>query len=51
MIAFYRDYLVLSKFTIALFEDSGWYKGNYTALEMLDQLPLQWGKGMHGIKL
>ena len=46
MIAFYSDYLVLSKFTIALLEDSGWYKGNYTALEMLNQFPLRWGKGM-----
>ena len=34
---------------MALFEDSGWYKGNYTALEILNQLPLQWGKGT-GIK-
>lgn len=41
------DYLVLSQFTIALFEDSGWYKGNYTALEELNQLPLQWGKGRY----
>ena len=45
LISFYSDYLVLSQFTIALFEDSGWYKGNYTALELLNQLPLQWGKG------
>ena len=40
------DYLVLSEFTLALFEDSGWYKANYTALYDLQQNPLQWGKGM-----
>ena len=43
----FRDYRVLSEFTIALLEDSGWYKGNYTALSALNQLPLQWGKGMN----
>ena len=42
----FRDYQILSEFTIALLEDSGWYKGNYTALSALNQLPLQWGKGM-----
>ena len=42
----YSDYLVLSQFTVGLFEDSGWYKGNYTALERLNQLPLEWGKGI-----
>ena len=41
-----RDYLVLSEFTAALFEDSGWYKANYSALSALDQHTLQWGKGM-----
>ena len=40
-----RDYEVLSEFTLALFEDSGWYKANYTALYNLKQNPLQWGKG------
>lgn len=46
LISCYSDYLVLSQFTIALLEDSGWYKGNYTALEMLNQFPaLEWGKG------
>ena len=40
-----RDYQVLSEFTLALFEDSGWYKANYTALYDLKQNPLQWGKG------
>ena len=47
LISSYSDYLVLSQFTIALLEDSGWYKGNYTALEMLNQFPLQWGKGRY----
>ena len=37
--------MVLSEFTLALFEDSGWYKANYTALYNLKQNPLQWGKG------
>ena len=41
----FSDYQVLSEFTLALFEDSGWYKGNYTALSDLKQNPLQWGKG------
>jgi len=36
---------VLSEFTIALFEDSGWYKANYTALHEVNEHPLQWGKG------
>ena len=40
-----RDYAVVSEFTLALFEDSGWYKANYTALYNLKQNPLQWGKG------
>ena len=39
------DYVVLSEFTIAALEDSGWYKANYTALYEIDQPPLQWGKG------
>ena len=39
------DYMVLSEFTLALFEDSGWYQANYTALYDLQQNPLQWGKG------
>ena len=45
MILLSRDYEVLSEFTLALFEDSGWYKANYTALYDLKQNPLQWGKG------
>ena len=47
LISFYSDYVVLSQFTIAALEDSGWYKGNYTALDELNQLPLEWGKGSH----
>ena len=41
------DYMVLSEFTLALFEDSGWYKANYTALYDLKQNPLQWGKSKY----
>ena len=40
------DYDVLSKFTLLLLEDSGWYKVNYAALDNLRQNPLQWGKGL-----
>ncbi|XP_065915873.1 leishmanolysin-like peptidase isoform X1 [Dysidea avara] len=40
------DYEVLSEFTVALLEDSGWYKANYTALHELNQVPLLWGKGL-----
>ena len=39
--------MILTDFTIALLEDSGWYKGNYTALDELNQLPLEWGKGTY----
>ena len=45
MILLLRDYLVLSKFTLTLLEDSGWYQVDYGALYNLKQLPLQWGKG------
>ena len=47
LISFYSDYVILTDFTIALLEDSGWYKGNYTALHELNQLPLEWGKGTY----
>ena len=47
LISFCSDYTVLSQFTIAALEDSGWYKGNYTALDELNQLSLEWGKGRH----
>ena len=43
----HSDYLVLSEFTAALFEDSGWYRANYSALSALDQHQLQWGKGIN----
>ena len=43
--------MVLSEFTLALFEDSGWYKANYTALHSLKQNPLQWGKGNYKDRL
>ena len=36
---------MLSNFTLAYFEDSGWYKVNYSSLEGLNQLDLLWGKG------
>ena len=42
----YSDYQVLSEFTVALLEDSGWYKANYTALHELSQAPLMLGKGL-----
>ena len=35
----------MSEFTLALLEDSGWYKANYSALHDIKQNPLQWGKG------
>ena len=42
----HSDYSILSELTIALLEDSGWYKANYTALYELNQHPLLWGKGV-----
>ena len=41
----YRDYEVLSEFTLAFLEDTGWYKANYTALSELSQNSLRWGRG------
>lgn len=41
----FSDYAILSEFTIALFEDTGWYKANYSALYALNQQKLHWGKG------
>ena len=41
--------MVMTEFTLALFEDSGWYKANYTALNNIGQNPLQWGKGKDGV--
>ena len=43
----FSDYVVLSEFTLALFEDSGWYKADYSVLYYLKQNSLLWGKGMH----
>ena len=41
----YSDFAVFSNFTLAFFEDSGWYKVNYTFINNYDQFELQWGKG------
>ena len=43
--------MVLSEFTLAALEDSGWYKANYTALYNLKQNPLQWGKGKRHVDM
>ena len=40
------DYAVFSNFTLAFFEDSGWYQVNYTFINNYDQFELQWGRGM-----
>ena len=40
------DYAVFSKFTLAFFEDSGWYQVNYTFINNFDQFELQWGRGV-----
>ena len=42
----YSDYEVLSEFTLAFLEDTGWYVANYSALSELNQNSLQWGKGI-----
>ena len=42
----YSDYAVFSNFTLAFFEDSGWYQVNYTFVNNYNQFELQWGKGM-----
>ena len=40
-ILFFQPHLtILDKFTLALFEDTGWYKVNYNFAE-----PYNWGKG------
>ena len=41
----YSDYAVYSNFTWKLFEDSGWYKVNYTFINTIEQYNLEWGKG------
>ena len=43
------DYNVFSNFTLAFFEDSGWYKVNYTFVNNYDQFELQWGKGINSL--
>lgn len=40
-----NDYMVYSNFTLAFFEDSGWYKVNYTFTNSFRQFDLNWGKG------
>ena len=42
----FSDYSVLSNFTWNLFEDSGWYRVNFTFTETaVEQFDLQWGRG------
>ena len=42
---FHSDYAIFSNFTLAFFEDSGWYQVNYTYINNFKQFDLQWGKG------
>ena len=44
----YSDYSVYSNFTWAFFEDSGFYKVNYSFVALLNehQFDLIWGKGI-----
>ena len=42
----FSDYMVYSNFTLAFFEDSGWYKVNYTYTNSFRQFDLNWGKGI-----
>ena len=45
-------YSILSGFTLALLEDSGWYQANYTVAERTvngDGIPLLYGKGVCGV--
>jgi len=42
----HSDYSVFSNFTLAFFEDSGWYQVNYTFINNYEQFQLQWGRGM-----
>ena len=48
-VSVYSDYAVFSNFTLAFFEDSGWYQVNYTFVNNYNQFELQWGKGMYYI--
>ena len=45
LLSVYSDYAVFSNFTLAFFEDSGWYQVNYTFINNYDQFELQWGRG------
>eukprot|EP00731_Ephydatia_muelleri_P017306 Em0010g404a len=40
------DYTTLSNFTLAFFEDSGWYRVNYSYLSTISQFDLRWGQGL-----
>ena len=42
---FTYSYTSISNFTLNLLEDSGWYRVNYTAVELLFNYELLWGKG------
>ena len=43
----FSDYSVLSNFTWNLFEDSGWYRVNFTFTDTaVEQFDLQWGRGL-----
>ena len=46
LLSVYSDYAVFSNFTLAFFEDSGWYQVNYTFINNYDQFELQWGRGI-----
>ena len=45
LVCSYSDYAVYSNFTLAFFEDSGWYQVNRSYIEAFDQFELQWGRG------
>ena len=39
------SYTSISKFTLNLLEDSGWYKVDYAVAELLQNYGELWGKG------
>jgi hypothetical protein len=39
------DYLVYSNFTLKYFNDSGWYRVNFTITNAIDQFDMKWGEG------
>lgn len=46
----YRDYVVYSNFTWALFEDMGFYRVNYSLVDEAfneNRFDLVWGKGIY----